>query len=869
MSTPIYGRLYDPDFTQAVKNIQVETSIIKKTIFKNSLMKHDTDKKSTSQYLNAVHGFLKYWDDYSKDLMQKIRSSRGMEDVYSIGYQWVKDSIYAKYDYASVLPFVDGIIKMCNERNVSIERINDFKEHTISKAFKDLPLSVGELIDSSLTSELRNGMNIFHRSDKMEAKYFDSIRSNKIFNEIDRKELYKSIDFVIEFLSSNTNIEKHLNINDDSKIFIAAINEIFDYMSYSLIAFLARVYTISVYAYPYIERSGSTHTPEIAVSESVKVKELTAGSQDKKVLPITIFKDLDDAEFRDPENGRKFFEIFEKFITSIGAGSNVLYNEYRPKFTDEHSIGLPHAEKNMFVMKMPTNEIITYFKHRPYLYGDDRNADRIVTEMNQIFRELLFNTNHAIEGTSTPKQEMFHAIKLTDASDNNLDSYKLLANDLYIFAIYVCSSIASIMRMINTFRYAEHNEPRHKSSILSTSAELLKMLSEFYKDTIAIFIAKGRDIENKINELKSSELDKVYTSLKLDVNDTINTNDMMMTSIPDTTRLPIDMIDVYGAPTFESFELYDEYAKYILNAEDDLYFSEAFNISEIINKIVSMVTGAWKRMKAFFDDKTVKRAIEWVKNHEQTLKQMDFSGVEMEILPYKINIEIHPKFNNLSNGIKNFTEKNAESAEAIDAFIKSLYPDDTIYGWFNNDSKEENAGKIAAAKYHNYMLYYDEDKTTENVPQKVMIKDSVIKRNVDEWVKTMLSVQQTVNAYKNMGDQITSGINNMKTKLVSVSNNTTNTSNNADGAPTSINNVTAGSDDKNNTNNSAQQTQNSKPESANNQDNKNQIGNDMNTIVTRTTAVVNNIYVSLNGIFIEYIKAMYSYLQEAHSKGRK
>lgn len=855
MSKIICRRLYDSDIITSITKIQQESANMKKVIFTSSLKNEDTSREKIDKYLNIVNSFLKDWDDYAFSLLDKIKDSHGSEDVFAMRYEWIKDMIYASYDYASILPFTDGVIALCGEENKKVD-LEDFMKHTVSKAYKTLPLSTAELLESVLTSENKAGINSFGKSDKLEVKYFDSIRSYKMFKQTDRTELYKAVSHTINFLSLDSNIIKYLK-KDDIKLFISAINVIIDYIVYSLSVFACRVYYISSYAYPYIESSGTNRPQVISFSEAVKTGELTS-SDHTKPTPIDMFANIDNGRYVNIENACEFFNKFANYLNDY-TGSSFKLNEYNGNYVSY--IG-DDINKNVFVKAVFANPIFNHFRNKGYydIYSD--NASRIIDEELQIMKELLLNMNHANSITSTAKQELLYNIKMVDSSSISLDECKSMMSHLYVFSAFMVSSIESRMRNLNTYRLGV-TEQRSTQTSIAGAAELLKLLSEFYKELIGVIIAKARDIEASINQKRSSELDKVFSTLKLDIHDKTNTNDIMANAIPNTMRMPIDMIDIYSKPTFESFDLYDEYVKHTLDVSNDIYFSESFKINDLINKISSIITAAYKRIASFFNNQTVKAAVNWVKSHENDLLTMDFNGVTMDVVPYKINVELHPKFSNLQKGIKNFNEKNCESPEAIKEFIKGLYPSETIYTWFS--TKDEKGVSTGSNKYHNYMLFYDENQTTENVPQKVSISGDVIKKNVSEWVKTVTTSDQIISSYKNIGDDINSSINTMKTKLVSISNEASKNGTDASGAPTSLNNVSVDGDNKdsNSTNN--------KPTNENKTDNQSteaQVGNDMNMIVTNVNTVVNDIYVSLNGIFIEYIKAMYGYLREAYVKGR-
>lgn len=855
MSKVKFERLYDTKIIDCVRSIQQESYNLKKNIFKNNLMANNVDRNVINQYLIQVNAFLKYWDEYSQDLMSKIKLSKGIEGVYSIDFQWVKEMLYANYDYASILPFVDGIIKGISSDKFQVpDDIEDFKYHIISKAFKDLPNEIGAVVDSVTISEARNGISIYRKSSKTDAKLFDSIRSYAIFNQRDRKELYKAISACIEFITDQQNMLKYFKPNN-TKMFISIINNIVDYITYSIVVYACRIYLISSYAYPFIEETGE-------IRESVSTEELKTASGEIKYNEITIFRNTDDIICRDPDNTKKFIEIFISFIKEIGA--EPIIGTYRPSYGENYLNSIKNSETNKFCSQLNSNTLFLFLDHRSGLFHINDNMSKTINELNQLIKELVFNSDQGMQGTSSPKQQLFHVIRGVTC-DNNLKSYQELALDLYLFSVGILGNVKFVINYLTKFRNSERQYPQYNTTALNLASESIKIMTEFYRDLTTVISHKARDIEMKINELRSKDIDVTLDKLKLNVDPIAGTNNNMMVAVPDTTRIPIELMDIYDAPTFESLELYDEYVKFTLNAYSEMYFSEAFNIGNVVNTIISKIMAAIKRLQAFWNDKTVQHAFKWVRDHEQELLSMDFSAGKMEkVALYKKNVQLPKNFNNLSNNLKTFSEKNISSSEEADKFIKSLYPDEIIFNWFNKETNDDKNN--GATLYKNFILYYDMNEVKSELPGFKELSGASLSTAVKDWITTVKGIEETVKGFSKIGTDINSSMNVMKNKLTSISNSSANVSGgNASGAP----DISKIGNEENKPGTPPNQNTPTTPAPQPKEQEENNNGVVVSNIVTRVASAIDHLYVPLQPIFIEYIKAMYKYLQEAYTMGRK
>lgn len=867
METTKFGMIHDNDIIESVHKITDSSYSMKKEIFKNMVRAKTLDKSVLKEYLAKVNGFLRFWDDYANDLQEKIKSSKGETGIYTVDYQFVKDYIYAKYDYASVLPFTDGLIKgISSGKFDSVDDIEDFRDHTINKAFHHSARSAAEMLDSVIVSGGGIGINTKKETDNLDAKCFDAIRSVNLFNRRDRAELYKAIATTLEFMTQDVGVGKYLT-TDDMKITVAMVNNIVEYVTYSLAAYAARIYIISAYSYPFINRSTNAKTP---------ISEATIVDGDRcEHVEVTVFRDANEMICRDPAKTKEFMDIFLKFITAIEADN--LLDSPRPVY-DKCWGNKDGTSNNAFCAKLMVNPLTKFIRSAPSIYGHT-DSGTSMNELNGMIRELIYNSNQGIQGSTSPKQELFHVIRGTTC-DNTIKGYQKLAADLYTFSFQLCCNTNEIIQCIINWKKSENEHPLYNTGTLNTGAETLKIMSEFYRDMSIAILQKARDIEMHINYFRVDELNKVTSGLSIKIPNEkpdIATNDNMMTAVPDTTRVPTDLLDMYDVPTFEYMELYNEYVKMLPGMEDDIFFSEAFSIADIFNKIISMIQNSWKRFKAFLDNKDVKNAMNWAINHEKDLMAMDFSNVTIDVLPYKEPLELPKNYNKLKTGLTNFDIKNFASKDAITAYAKSLYPSDTVYGWFTNDNEKQSTG---AAKYRSYILFTDEASASEKTPEKRKLGGSALKNTIPLWIKTLKDADETFTAYKKMGDDIDAQIKNIRTKAAGSTSNTTQTTTTATSTstsgqesdkqtPPSIENADNDTKNNNGTQTSTTQTQSQTQKPEEKKAEQNDTAALTSEGLTAVSVAIDRLYKSLSPMFVEYIKAEYAYLKEAYAYGSK
>lgn len=833
-------RLSYHDAKASIAGIMNEASIFKKNIFKTSLMGDKLDKRKTSDYLNAINDFLRLWDEYSRDIANEIKNTEGKENVYVIEYRFVKDFIYAKYDYASVLPFADGIIRgVMSGEFEEAEDIKDFYNHTVSKAFDNNIDTAAGLLDMITPDGI--GMRSARPATALDAKTFDSIRNYEMFKRRDRQELYNAINKVVEFLVLDLDMKKYINLKN-AKLFVSVINNIIDYITYSLAIYAMRIFIISEYSYPFI-RDGvegfSESTDSVDDDKSVSVGE------------VSILRDIDELVCRDPKRSKDLINILAEFIHKIGAAE---IHDGR-MLTPGHIYTSPVMKDNRFNIALINNPLYQFILGRNNFFDGENEQD--IIEINRMVKTLIYNNTQGLQDSSSAKHEILHVIKGTNVSSETIKEYRLLTNELYVFTIKFCTNLSSMITMISSWKSRIiENKSMVSNGVINSISESSKILTEFYRDIATAIVNRAKDIEVKFNKCRSTEANNAIENMSLKVpgNMSDDTNNNMMTSVPDTTRIPVELMDMYEQSTYDSLQLYDEYARLILGDLD--YYSEAVNMSDLINKILAKLKGAVERFRSFWMDKNVQNAVKWITDHEQDIISMNFNTAEIsDVLPYKVNVGLPKNFNNLEKGLSNIKPEHLKNPDELDKFIKSLYPSQEIYNWFN-DPKDTDR-KAGHLKYRSLILFKEENEVMDKDPDKITLKGSQIQRNIRDWVATVKSIKSVYDSLDKIKRDIESGVN--KVKLVSAGINQKADEENKTQNPPAIG--SEGNEDSKPANSSQEQSAESNKMASN-------INLSEKALVEIQLATA-RLYEPLPSMFVEYTKAMYKYIQEAYSKGRK
>ena len=872
-------RLTDNNISSTVKEIIAEGSYFKSKIFKAYISKGTLTFDVINRYKKYLNDIIKVWENYADELSSNMKNATGIVGVNTIDYNYVKDFIYNKDDYASILQFTDGVIQgIKSEKFKEADDVEDFFKYTVRAAFHDRGESTASLLDEVISNGF--SVDMMKVTTESDVHLFNSIKNRNIFHSTDANELRKSTSKVIDFITDEMeNFIKEVK-EYNPRMFIVMINQIIEYIVYSLTVYVTRIYIISKYAYPFI--SYQSNDKFIPVQESKEIKSDKNDSDNDKInsklggydIAINIMHNASEIVCRDNTKFKEYIEILGTFSKAIGADN--LFGTTKPEHYRDIKKYL--SDDNVFVDKLISNPLYEYLIGNPYIeYGNET----AITEMNNILKEYIFNTNHAYATSYTAKQEILYIIRQAKY-ETTTEGYKKLVKDMYVVAGALLTSIADII--FNIEKYVEDPYTKLNTTTTNDSAQVIKTLKDLYTELAVAFLHKGRDIELHYNSLINSKISSIENnlSLKLPYQDIdLDSNINMMNSVPDTTRVPYDILELYDMPTFESLEMYDEYLTSISGMEDDEYLSEANVVSNIINAIFSRIKSVYNRFFSFVNDKRFISARKWTLDHQSDLLSMDYNGKELVVLPYKgiinnkENVTLPKGWKNLISNLNKFDEKIIESEESRKEFIKSLYPDPNIYSWFTGDDN-----KSGPEMYRNHILFYSLEGTKKEVPPAIKVSGNDLKNAVENWINTMHGAPDVLNDFKRSKDEIETAVNHVKSKMVSIENTA---------KQKEINNknesvmVEADNSQNDQSKKPAEEaapvevpktgaetvnTNNDKTDNKNNDEKTPTVSNTNEALLIEVQTAIMRLWGSLNSIFINYYLTEYKYIKDAYTVGR-
>ena len=747
----------DSELSKHVHQLVGQASMLKQEIFKSVIKGTDVNKNNLNQFFTHINEFLKVWTDYADEIQNALKSGEEIKDIEGIRapeYELVKNFIYAKYDYSSVIKYTEGLLKGIEEEKFNNPTdIEDFKDHTIDMAFNKQETSVAGLLDSVLraTDDKR-------KATALEIKQVHSLRTyGNLFKKTDRNELYKAVTKVIEYVVENDILTEEMNYHD-MRLFVSFVNNFVEYITYSLVAYACRVYVINRLVKPFFVWkpakivSGVPQAPvqhEWVALEHVNWNEIT---ENPNGAVSSVFRHTDESIIKDWDKSHEFFKKFEEFTRLTGSSTEEL-----PSLSSGFSVYVNPADlqSSKLYEKLATNPLCDLLR----CFG--ATSESHITEFHQSLKHEL-HSHHIVVGYATPRNEVLHIIRGTEYGES-LKDYQNLSKDLYLTTLHLLGNIDRIRCNIKEKLENTTYMPPAKLSISAVKllTECTRFLNDWYKELAFACAQKAGFIERRINELRDDEIKKVIGSTSLEIKgwkpDT-NLTDYTTLSVPSTTRMPIGHMDLYSLPVFEYYEMYDEYLRGLPEFKDDLYLSEADagGNSGIINFIISAIQGAYKKALAFFDDARFKSAKAWVASHKDKLTTMKFKSDLQGVLPYKWNGEICDKF---VKGLSKCEKKNLTSKAEFDEFKATLYDS----GNSTIKNLVEGSGTDAATKYKNLILFGQ-----EALPPAAPVKIAELGAKMAGWADLITKSDTARNSLKADSDLVTAGMSHIKQLTVQI-----------------------------------------------------------------------------------------------------
>lgn len=855
-------KIFPHAYEEIIGKMVSSSSAIKRRIFDNQVKNISTPSTGINSYLSAVKSYLNLWDEYIDNITSLMKNGEMKDRPVVYPYNMIKKYIYGRPDYASILQVTSGLAKMMDkyidEENIDgfQDDIYDFSEFTIGKAY--------DLQDISSTSGLiGDALETFHMKEVREdEKSMANIIKNidNIFTEKDTKELYQAIEKTIHYLA--TADFKLTNVGNRIRFFILFLNGVFSYIQFSLSLYATRAFLIGGYVMETftVEMVDNTPVDESTDEAALIPKNGTyQGSYDNP--GIHIMQDCNFAELRDLANYQKLKETLETFLMMIGSKNGFKPNEYAVK---------PDVS-NRFWQKLSQNPLYQFL--REITFGG--NYETSIVARNQELKALVMRNQHDL-GLPSPKKALLATLRDVEC-DPTIQSIQSFMNDFYEFWVSILMNIYSLIDRVSfqmrEFSYRTDSESGNKLQVTTSTQEFISSLVELYHDIVLAMIQRAQNIEYNYNVISAKKADEVINSVSIDIPGEMkgsapkDYNDRMGLSVPVTIQSYIEGLDECSFQFFEALEMYDDYLRTIPAFQDNWYLSEAFDSSKIINLITSMIDGLMRQVSQWFGNVEVQNGFKWVESHKGELGKLVFTGSTnasiSNIKNYKSNITLPDGYMNLKQKIGSADLKKLLSSESeCDTFIKSLYFNDTVYGWWNGNGANEKDG---AAKYKNWILFYDDKGTVKaEDPPLLTISGDDIKKYLNAWVATVTAEKKVYNGISSMLKDnkmmITSFKNDLNRVMSELNNQAKQNSNSGTGSTQTT------TDQKGNVQAQPAQPNVSQNATADSSGvGAQSIQANANKLLTGVQLVYTRLYQNLPLFFIQALRDQYTYIQQAYN----
>lgn len=839
----INTRAIDPyQFSNMARELSTAANVFKIEIFKSKIKLDDVSSTATRDFITACTGYIRFWSDYAQNI-ENASAKASISPSRGIPYQRISKFVIDGNDYTGILKFVDSIIG--NPEIQTTDAIDDAYRYSVHKAFQIGSDSVADLVDSIVGNEGRIAQLLQPvELEATEKRYFDNFRSNiDIYDYTDRVDLYKAVNLAVDYISKDAD-RKNVGPNNIG-LYIAKLHAIVNYTVHSLVAYASRIYILGRYVAPY---TGYTFNPQTNYEESV---------QSMHDFYMDTMKTTDEIMVRDMNR-------FEEFRTILG------------KWEDELGCSVSLQKQNPVRDALTGNSLYEFLTQYNSLGDDDLIKSDTIYRTRLKVRDMLLNPDQALSTAVSPRQDMITDIKGVKPKEDTIEGWKYLGCCVSECARKLLESIKTNAEYFigwrNCHMSGNAHYPTNPTSYV-TAAECARLLAEFYRDFSIAILYKVREIEDRINFLNEANEKEIGIQLKIDVpglEEDIKKNNNIDTVVPDTTRDldPVTenvlSIDVDNIMTL--FETYDLYASSFPGMENDPYFTEAIDINAAINNFLAKIIAWGNRFVRFVGNASVRSAFNWVKEHQNELKNINISqDARMAIKKYKTSLQ------NVGNTEKIITALNAATVDTFrttenkEKFIRSLYPSETVANWFM--SKDKQVQQNAKALYRKLVLFYDANtignvKATDDDPTEELNAQSIKDNLTRFWVPVILGNESVTKAQQDDGKRLRDAINALKRRLISntgttAGNNTTGGNQKSDAAPT-----IATPEDKTAQNQNASTAQQA-------QEKEKQETVNLQGAIAEIAVAVENVYGSTVDFIIEYYRTLYQYIQTANSMAIK
>lgn len=712
--------------------------------------KDDTFDWMSSNTRREISDTLSKYADYGRMAVNKARSlPTPVAGQEVLSFRDIQSFLFPKFDYASIVLATNDILKAKNEDS-DIRRTLSF---ALQKYFNVYNMS-------EIWQIFEMGIKSVHPAETLDVSYFASIRGNLMTDTSIVGIILKALDASVRASKDTLLVEDMYTFTKLSCIFHEG------YVGTAIRMYMMQNWMLGEYV-----RGFDSEAP---------VTESTVNDFSSNFRGLSVFAKKTDMDWLNGDMN-PFFTTLKEFMYRLGIADRI------EKVTTAEWSNRPLGKE---LSKNTLYQLINKYCYaycnggqgHPFInrcFIDPLNT-AFIDELKAIMQLRTIST----DGNTfiSPADEICNII-MSAPCDQPIESIKNLALDLYLFAM----TLPGDRSADDSFAISFDRGPITQSGAFD-EVRMLGVISNTFRPIREAIWKKFSLIEEQLNDIYANE-DAPYS---LNISDFITTEPKEQSWKKMQYPFVNDVItECYAMPFYIQESLRSEYLATLDAFKDSILFKEDGDqntdlsdmegtnnqqssssttqqnssnnndnmvnatkktLSNILDKIISLIKGMAQRIGDFIKKQGVAAAIKWVEDHKadlQTIKLAD--GVTM------------PEWVVYRNPIKfNFTNRAMMAIAPTDTFAKyqeqlvAFYGDKKVYDWFNGSDSAN-----APQKYKNYILYNDDGSD----PKPQVYSADMVAQSVPIWVNNITSLDDIVNRIEQISGNLINSISTIKTKL--------------------------------------------------------------------------------------------------------
>lgn len=712
--------------------------------------KDDTFDWMSSNTRREISDTLSKYADYGRMAVNKARSlPTPVAGQEVLSFRDIQSFLFPKFDYASIVLATNDILKSKNEDS-DIRRTLSF---ALQKYFNVYNMS-------EIWQIFEMGIKSVHPAETLDVSYFASIRGNLMTDTSIVGVILKALDASVRACKDTLLVEDMYTFTKLSCIFHEG------YVGTAIRMYMMQNWMLGEYV-----RGFDSEAP---------VTESTVNDFSSNFRGLSVFAKKTDMDWLNGDMN-PFFTTLKEFMYRLGIADRI-EKVTTAEWSNRH-LGKELSKNTLY--QLINKYCYAYCnggQGHPFInrcFIDPLNT-AFIDELKAIMQLRTIST----DGNTfiSPADEICNII-MSAPCDQPIESIKNLALDLYLFAM----TLPGDRSADDSFAISFDRGPITQSGAFD-EVRMLGVISNTFRPIREAIWKKFSLIEEQLNDIYANE-DAPYS---LNISDFITTEPKEQSWKKMQYPFVNDVItECYAMPFYIQESLRSEYLATLDAFKDSILFKEDGDqkndlsdmegtnnqqssssttqqnssnnndnmvnatkktLSNILDKIISLIKGMAQRIGDFIKKQGVAAAIKWVEDHKadlQTIKLAD--GVTM------------PEWVVYRNPIKfNFTNRAMMAIAPTDTFAKyqeqlvAFYGDKKVYDWFNGSDSAN-----APQKYKNYILYNDDGSD----PKPQVYSADMVAQSVPIWVNNITSLDDIVNRIEQISGNLINSISTIKTKL--------------------------------------------------------------------------------------------------------